>query len=392
MTPEEEIAGLKAETARQREQIAALLERVQELEARLAKDSHNSHKSPASDPLGRQRPRSHRRRSGKKPGGQLGHRGETLPLVATPDEVVEHRPAVCAECQMPLDQTAPVVLSERRQVRELPSVRLVVREHRALHVRCPRCEQVSVGSFPAEASSRAQYGPRLRALAVYLLDQQLVPSARVRELFAELLGAPVSLGTLLRWVRQGSQTLRPVEEAIKASLVRAPVLHSDESGVRRAGALAWAQVASTSRLTHYAIHAKRGSEATDAIGILPHFTGVSVHDGWKPYRHYTQCRQALGNIHHLRELTFLEEAYDQAWAKDLKAVLLEMKTAVEQARLRGETGMGAAQRSAFLTRYEALLAAGLAANPPPIHRRSDAPDRADVSSSRPRAICSNGSG
>jgi transposase len=367
MTPDERIAELEDENARQREQIAALVERVQELEARLAnasKDSHTSHKPPSSDPLGRKRPRSQRRKSGKKPGGQPGHRGETLHLVATPDEVVEHRPAVCRGCQTPLDETAPVVLFERRQVRDLPPVRLVVREHRALHVRCPLCEQVSVGSFPAEAPSRAQYGPRLRALGVYLLEQQLIPYARVRELFTDLVGAPVSVGTLLRWVEQGAQTLRPVEEAIKAALVRARVLHNDETGVRRAGALAWAHVASTSRLTHYAIHAKRGSEATDAIGILPGYRGVSVHDGWKPYRHYTQCRHALCNIHHLRELTFLEEAYDQAWAKDLKTLLLEMKTAVEQARLRGEEGLGVVERTPFLTRYEAFLAAGLAANPP----------------------------
>jgi transposase len=148
MTPDERIAQLEAENARQREQIAALLERVQELETRLAnatKDSHNSSKPPSSDPLGRKRSRSQRRKSGKKPGGQLGHPGETLHLLARPDEVVEHRPAVCAGCQTPLDETASVVLSERRQVRDLPPVRLVVREHRALHVRCPNCEQVSVG-------------------------------------------------------------------------------------------------------------------------------------------------------------------------------------------------------------------------------------------------------
>src|SRR5215831_15392171 len=100
MTPEEEIASLKAENARQREEIAALRAQIEVLaaqlqvaQARLAKDSHNSNKPPASDPLGRKRPRSQRRRSGKKAGGQLGHRGETLPLVAAPDEVVEHHPA-----------------------------------------------------------------------------------------------------------------------------------------------------------------------------------------------------------------------------------------------------------------------------------------------------------
>src|SRR6266851_3195202 len=124
-----------------------------------------------------------------------GHRGETLRLVATPDTVVEHRPTVCARCQAPLDELddAAVELRERRQVCELPTLRLVVQEHRALHLRCPRCQAVTVGTFPAEAPSRAQYGPRLRALAVYLVEQQFVPYARVRELFADLFGASLSL-------------------------------------------------------------------------------------------------------------------------------------------------------------------------------------------------------
>ena len=115
--------------------------------------------------------------------------------MATPDAVVEHRPAVCAQCQAPLDEAA-VVLRERRQVQDLPRVRLAVTEHQALHVRCPACQAVSVGAFPAEAPSRAQYGPRLRAFAVYLLQQQFVPYGRVRELFADLFGASLSLGTL----------------------------------------------------------------------------------------------------------------------------------------------------------------------------------------------------
>lgn len=370
MREQERIAELEAEVAGLREQVAALLERVRELEGRLAKDSHNSSKPPASDGLKRQLPRTRslRRASGKPSGGQLGHPGETLPLVVTPDVVIEHRPAMCPACQTPLDASAPVVGYERRQVHELPPVQLVVREHRALQVRCPTCAQVSVGRFPAEAPSRAQYGPRLRALAVYLVEQQLIPYARVREVFAEVVGAPVSVGTLTRWVQQGAQTLVPVEVAIKAALQRAPVLHSDETGVRRAGRLAWAHVACTRRLTHYAIHPKRGSEATDAIGILPGYQGVSVHDGWKPYRAYTACRHALCNIHHLRELTFLEEQYHQAWAKDLKGLLLEMKAAVEQARQAGLPRLPVAARDGFVARYRALLATGHAANPPPPRR------------------------
>jgi transposase len=203
---------------------------------------------------------------------------------------------------------------------------------------------------------------------VYRLQQQLIPSARVRDLFVDLLSAPVSLGTLTRWVRQSAETLQPVEDAITSALRSAPVVHSDETGVRRAGQLAWAQVASTSRLTHYAIQAQRGSAATDASGILPRFTGVSVHDGWKPDRTYTDCRHALCTIHHLRELTCLEEAFQHTGAKELTGLLLAMKEAVEAARLRGEDRLGDAERRALLTRYEDLLATGLAANPPPGRR------------------------
>jgi transposase len=367
MTPKEEIAALHAENAALREQVTGLLGRVRELEARLAKDSHNSNKPPSSDGLKRQLPktRSLRRRSGKKPGGQLGHGGETLRLVATPDTVVEHRPEVCSGCHAKLDADADVVMRERRQVQELPELRLQVTEHQAVHLRCSSCQAVSVGAFPREAPSRAQYGPRLRALAVYLVEHQLVPYQRVRELLHHLFGASLSLGTLVRWVQQATATLEPVEAAIKAALQHVPVLHSDETGVRQAGRLAWAHVASTGRLTHYAIHPQRGGTATDAIGILPGYRGVSVHDGWVAYRANATCRHALCNIHHLRELTFLEEQYQQPWAKELKHLLLEMKEAVEWARAQHLHGLPTDQRTAFVARYEALLAVGLAANPPP---------------------------
>ncbi|HEY7975675.1 MAG TPA: IS66 family transposase [Ktedonobacterales bacterium] len=372
MTPAEEIAALKTEVVQQREQIAALVRRVQELEARLAKDSHNSSKPPSSDGFKRQLPRTRslRRKTGKKPGGQLGHPGETLHLVAAPDTLVEHCPSVCAICQTTLDGSAEVdvVRRERRQIQDLPPIRLHVTEHQALSVRCPACQQITTGTFPEEAPSRAQYGPRLRALAVYLVAQQFVPYARARDLLGDLTGARLSVGTLVEWVQQGAEAVKPVETELKAALHRAAVLHSDETGVRRSARLAWAHVASTPTLTHYAIHTKRGSAATDAIGILPNFGGVSVHDGWKPYQAQTTCRHALCNVHHLRELTFVEEQYQQPWAKDLKALLLEMRTATEQARAQDQPRLLTHERDALVARYGQLLALGLAANPPPPRR------------------------
>jgi transposase len=235
MTPEERIAELEALVAQQRDQITVLLTRIQELEGRLAKDSHNSHKPPTSDGLQR-RPRSQRRPSGRKSGGQLGHPGQTLPLVAMPDEVVTHQPIQCPRCQTRLEGVAPHA-EERRQVVELPPVRLSVQEHRAAHVRCPGCGGLAVAAFPAEVPSRIQYGPRLRALVVYLVEHQLVPYARVRDLLADLFGQSLSVGTLVSMVQQCAHALAPVEETLKAEVQAAPVLHHDETGVRVAGKL-----------------------------------------------------------------------------------------------------------------------------------------------------------
>jgi transposase len=297
----------------------------------------------------------------------LGHPGETLHLVAAPDAVVEHRPAVCAHCQGPLE-AGPVVGRERRQVQELPPVRLVVTEHQALRVRCPSCQQVTGAAFPAEAPSRAQYGPHLRALAVYLAQEQLVPLGRVQQVLADLFGVRLGRGTLVGWIQQAARMLEPVETALKAALHAARVLGHDESGVRRAGRLAWAHVTCTRQLTHYAIHAKRGREATAAIGILPGYTGMRVHDGWASHWADTTGRHALCNVHHLRELTFLEEEYQQPWAQQLKALLREMKAAADQARIRGLHQLPLTQREPLVARYHALLAAGLAANPPHARR------------------------
>jgi transposase len=363
MTTEERRAAAEARIAELEALVIQQIAYIQALEGRLAKSSHNRSKPPASDGL-RRKTRSLRTSSGKKPGEQLGHRGETLRLQATPDVVVEHRPTHCAHCQAALTD-ALVLVRERRQVQDLPPGRRVVTEHQALCLSCPHCQQVNRGAFPPEVSSRAQYGPQVRALAVYLVEEQWVPLGRVQQLLSDLFAVAVGRGTLVAWVQQAAAVLAPVEEQIKAALRQAAVVHLDETGVRRGGQLAWAHVASTNRLTHYAIHSHRSSTATDVIGILPALGGVSAHDGWVSHETYTHCRHALCSVHHLRELTFVEEVEHQAWAKDLKEVLLAMRAAANQARAQGSLQVPERQRSALRRQYRAVLACGRRANPPP---------------------------
>jgi transposase len=173
----------------------------------------------------------------------------------------------------------------------------------------------------------------------------------------------MSEGTLQTLVQRCAARLEPVEAQIKAALTQADVLHQDETGLYVAGKRQWMHVSATEQLTHYAVHAKRGSEALDAIGILTDFHGVSVHDGWRSYWRYA-CQHGLCNVHHLRELIFLHEQLHQAWAGQMQELLLDMKAAVDQARAEGRKALHPFEVQDWKTRYGALLEEGYQANPP----------------------------
>jgi transposase len=368
-----QLADQQEQLRSQQQMIASLTARLEELEDRLAKNSRNSSKPPSSDPLTKPKPKSLRGRSGKKPGGQKGHPGSTLSLVENPEHVVVHDPEECKRCGRVLVGVEALGY-ERRQVVDVPPLALWVTEHRAQRKRCAGCGQVSRAPFPAEASATVVYGPRVKALMVYLMEYQLLPYERTSELLEDLFGggsagvvAP-GVGTLHSALEGCFEGLKETEEAIKEGLRRAQVSHFDETGLRVEGEGMWVHVASTDELTHYAVHPKRGSEATRQIGILPLFRGIAVHDGLSAYWHYEQCAgHALCNAHHLRELTFLEEEHAQQWAGRMKALLLEIEEAVRKETDRGGRCLAPARRvEEFEMRYQKLLEAGLKANPPPI--------------------------
>jgi transposase len=372
MTPEEE--QLRQENSRLREQvrsqeelierqsqqIALLTAQVEDLQARLSKDSHNSHLPPSSDRFKRT-PKSLRKKSSKKAGGQPGHPGQHLQMDQTPDCVISHLVETCPACQHDLREV-PALQVERRQVVELPPKRVVVIEHQAERKCCPACQEVILAPFPAEVTAPVQYGPALAALAVYLVQQQLLPYERVSELFFDLFGHPISPATIVSLVQRCAEQLTQVEQQIKTALVQAEVLHQDETGLRVAGHRHWVHVSATSTLTHYAAHPKRGKEALDAIGILPGFQGVSVHDGWRSYWAY-DCHHATCNVHLLRDLTFLAEEQQQDWAAQMKDLLLSMQEAVEQARAEGRSTLHSLEVADWQTQYQTILLQADASQP-----------------------------
>jgi transposase len=355
---------LRAENQQLREQVEQLGTRLHELEGRVAKDSHNSSKPPSTDGYAK-KTRSLRKSSGKQPGGQEGHAGSTRHFVEIPDEIIMVRPEKCAHCQASLQDLAAEGYQRRQRV-DLPEIKAQVTEYQALDVRCPGCQHVTRGTFPDEVRSAIQFGPMIKGLALYLLYGQLLPYARTAELLSDVCGCHISPGTLEAFVAAGTHRLVETEERIKHALRAAEVLGTDETGIRVQGVLQWVHVARTDKLTHYAVHRKRGKAATDAIGILPQFHGIMEHDGYSSYPQYTHCEHAQCNAHPLRELCFLEEHEKQPWAGKLKEHLLACHLTVEEARARGETGLPAALIEHLTTTYHQLLEAGLAAQPPPL--------------------------
>ena len=356
-------AGLQNSVTAQQAQIQMLLEQIQELKNRLDKDSHNSNKPPSSDGLGK-KPVSLRTKSGRKPGGQPGHRGRTLEFSQHPDHTQIHSPTCCSGCGTSLEDVAALD-SERRQVVDIPPLALEVTEHRSEHKVCPGCGCLNRGVFPVAAAASLQYGPRVKALGLYLLDYQLLPYKRIADFFADLLDASLSPGTLFEAQQSASVRLQPVVAAIRKALQKAAVAHFDETGFRVQGVLHWLHSASTASLTAYAWHKKRGKIGMDAAGVLPHFRGRAVHDGYKSYQQY-DCSHALCNAHHLRELTALYEQTGALWAKEMRHLLVEIKNAVEAAKQQGKIRLCVLEEAHFEGRYRQLLKQGFAANPAPV--------------------------
>lgn len=339
------------------EEVARLRARNGELEGRLAKNSHNSSQAPSSDGPEVPRTKSLRKKSGRNPGGQKGHEGQTLTRVDNPDCVITHSPIRCSECNSEL--VGPGFIEESRQVFDLPKIRLYVTEHRIESRDCPCCGTQNRGEFPNGVTEGVSYGPKASALALYLMNQQFLPSARTGQLFRDLFGQGISEGTLYQMQHKCFENLHDVvEETIKQEAIDTELAHFDETGVRCEKRNFWMHVASGLLFTYYAISAKRGRRAMEEIGILPNFTGIAVHDCWKAYFTYSQCKHSLCNAHLERELTFIEAHEKERWAAKMKNLLLDINAKVTRWKNNGRTRLGQGAVENFELDYGRILAAG----------------------------------
>jgi transposase len=361
-----ENAELRGENERLRVENGELRAENAELRRRLDLDSSTSSKPPSSDGL-KKKPRipgSLRGRSGKRSGGQAGHKGDTLRQVAVPDRIERREAHACSHCLAALTASMQAGV-ETRQVFDLPKTLIEVTEHQASIYRCAACGGETKAEFPEGVASPAQYGERIRAAAIYLNIQQLIPEDRVAQTMHDLFDAPfLCPASLTAWVSGKAQAFEPVAAEIAALAAQASVRCLDETGFRIAGKGQWLHTVSTETLTFYRVSAKRGAIPEDLTG------GVVVHDHFKPYYRLSGVAHAYCNAHHLRELKALIEFDKEPWAEQMRDLLLEANDAVRKAREGGATALASIAIKSFVDRYWEAVRLGSA-----FHRSLPPPER-----------------
>jgi transposase len=349
-----------------------------ELKARLKQNCTNSSQPPSASPY--VKPKSLRIKTGRKPGGQPGHKGRTLRVKETPDEMIEHKVDSCSHCGCALS-TENAQIFQTRQVVDIKIIPVVI-QHAVQSKICPVCGEKTTAAFPQGVDHYVQYGDTFRAVMVYLNQGNFIPFDRLADISWDIFKTPVSPGTLVNIVNECGESLKDSMAHIKTCLKQSRVLHCDETGARVRGKNRWLHSAGNTQFTYLETHVKRGSEATSEIGILPGFSGTAMHDFWKAYYNYADCRHGICNAHILRELVGIKDNFSQVWAERMKNLLLDIKQSLEEK----EKVLSPKTLDKFEKRYEEILELGKKANPLSCKNQSASHKRGKQSRSKARNL------
>lgn len=342
---------------------AELKVKIKSLEDKLAINSTNSSKPPSKDDFKPPKDRSLRKKSGKKPGGQLGHKGRGAGLRDNPDEIIPYQVVVCPDCNIDLRAvTADEII--RKQVEDLPPIKTIITEHQIEVKTCPCCKtQWQAGGCPEDIKYEFQYGPRIKAISVYLSAFQFIPALRTKQLM-EVFGVKLSTGSLDNFRKSASRNLKDFVEELRLSIISSCAGFFDETGIRVGGLGHWVHVAATHLFSLFMLHAKRGRQAHEQMKVLPFFKGILHRDDYHSYHNYPAATHSLCNAHFLRDLIYtIDRNGQQDWADPLIKLLIKIK---EQAE-RSATGVVDLRwQGRHRKEYRRLVALGLENNPPAI--------------------------
>ena len=337
--------------------IKELKNTIKELTKKLNLNSKNSSKPPSSD----QSPRGNRndKDTGKKPGGQSGRKGTTLKKVSNPDNIQNHKLQGKCSCGQSLSKLNSYGYATR-QVWDL-LINTIITEHRAHRAICT-CGKKHKANFPKNVTNNTQYGDKIKAIASYFSQYQLIPFERTKEMFKDIFNLDLSAGTVCNANTTLATNLDIFDKKLKEALASSEVNHSDETGINIAGKNNYLHVLSNKAFTLLYPHKNRGHVAIDEMAILPDYKGVLVHDFYRAYYKYN-CRHAYCGSHLIRELIFSEEQEEQNWAKKLR-ILLQIANNLKRKNRLSESIIDRIE-----SYYSKILLAALIECPLPIKRK-----------------------
>jgi len=331
--------------------------RITTLETKLGLNSNNSSKPPSTDSpfIPKAKKDATTNNSKRKSGGQKGHEGNNLKMVEHPDKIIISSVKVCDNCGVSLENAIPSLVSSR-QVFDIPVLKMEVTEYQVHTTRCPCCKTTNKGSFPEDITAPTQYGKRFDSVIAYLSVHQTLPYERITQTICDLFGHPISEGVILNALARVECRLEEFKAQTKEALLASPVLHADETGINVKGELNWAHIAASNSAAITSLHPKRGGDAIKAMDILPRYTGVVVHDHWKPYESIGGVfAHAFCNAHHLRELRRVSEQDHQLWSEDMSKLLTLAHKKVNNAKARGKDALSLMVIKRFSDWYDAIV-------------------------------------
>ena len=355
--------------ALQLETISVLTAQVKALQEKQSLNSGNSSKPPSTDGLRKKnvdKDRSLRESSGKKQGGQPGHKGTTFMESRDPDKTEQHLHENCKNCPHREECLKSAKILEKRRIVDI-IVKTRLTEHQLVCVKeCPLCHQKLTGKFPEEVKAPLQYGDSLSAFVTALNTLGAVSMSRIKEILGNVFNIPLSTGTISSMVSRAAQKVGSALKVIREKVVNCDVTHSDETGFRVDGKTRWAHVLCTDSYTCLNLSDFRGHKGMDEIGLLPMYKGINVHDCWASYWKYSAVTHAVCNAHILRELKYVADNYpDQTWNKKFRCLLLDMKAAKERALAEGMQELSEELKKKFMTEYDEIIRLAYEENPMP---------------------------
>jgi transposase len=298
------------------EKVKQLTARVEELERQLRtpkKDSTNS-SNPSSTDRAPKKNQSQRQKSGKKPGGQPGHAGQTRTRNPEPDQIVEHRPVACAGCKNVFVGREDERVSERRQMIEIPPIHTMTIEHQSIAVLCP-CGKETRGAFPIDVPASICFGPNLRSLVTTLKEVHHFSYERLSQHLQDLCHLSLSQGTLCSLIRRVADRVSPRYQEIREEVRSGPTIESDETGMHITGKRAQLWVFRNSFATFFHVDRSRGNKVIERfLGAL--FTAAA----WVSDRLGAHLMVVAHGGHQfclahlLRDFQFCIDAFHTSWS------------------------------------------------------------------------------